>query len=770
MKRKLLFKTIIVAAMLCMGTSAWAVVNTDSQGRKQYVWNLGCEAKSAAGTYYLKAGEYAYADYSTTYKTSGNYDIAMVVITGGSGRQIYANTSADSDKGGGAAMGSSQGYLEFYAPVDGVVTLVGCYADRPKIYNKTTSTDSGSNKYLSVSAGNKIQIYSGSGCGVEKIVLTENYYGETMSNPSHALSESSLTITPGVASWTAGGVTREASAGASTYSTSQTINPSVTTYYTTDGTTPTTSSSVYSSAIDVSAIATVKYYSVSASGLASDVKAWSTTMLPVSTATTWNFSTISETLGGYICDGTLYVGSSITDDRASNKRVKFATALDAVPTAVGANIISFKTGVAGQVIMKLADYGSSSISVSDGSSAVATFAGTNQDGKSQANASYHGGGTYFKYATFQAAANTQYYIYATNVSTTGVYSINFQPTGNNTTTSLTEETTWSFITQKDILTEYHGITKDNMYFGDGLTDVHTSSVGYRITFNGTGNTATGENVLSFKLPANVKGYISLMPSCYNHKLVLKAGETTLKEFNTGDGGDHNKDISVWVTTDAETTIYLYSPDASITSNQPGTRYITWTPAPENVSATITAAGWATLYTPYPLDFSSLSTHLTAYTATCTSSIVTLTPVTNVPANTGVVLKGTADTYYIPTTASSSTDKGHMLGSATEATAYDAFDGYDLYMLVKNASNEAQFKKVSNGSIAAGKAFLKINNSGASALSPVMNVVFADDNTTGINTIQGSGLMVNGYYDLQGRKVANPTKGLYIVNGKKVIIK
>jgi hypothetical protein len=31
-------------------------------------------------------------------------------------------------------------------------------------------------------------------------------------------------------------------------------------------------------------------------------------------------------------------------------------------------------------------------------------------------------------------------------------------------------------------------------------------------------------------------------------------------------------------------------------------------------------------------------------------------------------------------------------------------------------------------------------------------------------------MNNEYFDLQGRKVANPTKGLYIVNGKKVVIK
>ena len=44
-------------------------------------------------------------------------------------------------------------------------------------------------------------------------------------------------------------------------------------------------------------------------------------------------------------------------------------------------------------------------------------------------------------------------------------------------------------------------------------------------------------------------------------------------------------------------------------------------------------------------------------------------------------------------------------------------------------------------------------------------------TTGINAVNGSELKVNGeYYNLNGQRVANPTKGLYIVNGKKVVIK
>ncbi len=43
-------------------------------------------------------------------------------------------------------------------------------------------------------------------------------------------------------------------------------------------------------------------------------------------------------------------------------------------------------------------------------------------------------------------------------------------------------------------------------------------------------------------------------------------------------------------------------------------------------------------------------------------------------------------------------------------------------------------------------------------------------TMGISTVQDSGLKVNGYYNLAGQRVAQPTKGLYIVNGKTVVIK
>ena len=188
----------------------------------------------------------------------------------------------------------------------------------------------------------------------------------------------------------------------------------------------------------------------------------------------------------------------------------------------------------------------------------------------------------------------------------------------------------------------------------------------------------------------------------------------------------------------------------------------------NYSANITStSGFATLFTPYALDFSSLSSELKAYTATSDGSTVTLTEVSNVPANTGVVLKGDVKSHTIPVIASSETAKGSLEGSVTDDMNYNGKSGYDLYMLALNASDEAQFKKVTSGSIVAGKAYLPIAAGGG---AHVLNVVF-DGQTTGISEMKNVRNMEEHiYYNLAGQRVAQPTKGLYIVNGKKVIIK
>lgn len=183
----------------------------------------------------------------------------------------------------------------------------------------------------------------------------------------------------------------------------------------------------------------------------------------------------------------------------------------------------------------------------------------------------------------------------------------------------------------------------------------------------------------------------------------------------------------------------------------------------DVTATITDAGFATLYTNKALDFSDVS-GLTAYTATVSDNTVTLTAVDDVPANTGVVLKGDADTYSIPVIASSSTGQGDLAGSAAEATAYNAVDGKTLYILTKDG-DEAQFNPVTSGEIAAGKAYLPVTTGSGAKL----RVVFADD-ATAIKTIAVDAAENAAIYNLSGQRVNAAYKGIVIKNGKKYLNK
>lgn len=185
---------------------------------------------------------------------------------------------------------------------------------------------------------------------------------------------------------------------------------------------------------------------------------------------------------------------------------------------------------------------------------------------------------------------------------------------------------------------------------------------------------------------------------------------------------------------------------------------------EDYPVTVSATGWATLYTPYALNFEG--TGLTAYTATLDEEnrTVTLNEVTTVQERTGVVLKGDAGNYKIPLATSSTTERGSLKGSVTWATNYDA--NYNFYYLAMNNENKAQFTLLADGgSIAAGKAYLQTSVSAARSL----RVVFADE-ATGIKTVDVAKAGNDKIYNVAGQRVATPQKGLFIKNGKKVIIK
>ena len=96
----------------------------------------------------------------------------------------------------------------------------------------------------------------------------------------------------------------------------------------------------------------------------------------------------------------------------------------------------------------------------------------------------------------------------------------------------------------------------------------------------------------------------------------------------------------------------------------------------------------------------------------------------------------------------------------------ATEGKSIYVLYND-----EFVKTNSGTIPANRSYLPVGmDVNANAR---LSISFADDDEiTAIERIANSQqLKANGqYYDLQGRKVAQPAKGLYIVNGRKVVVK
>ena len=180
---------------------------------------------------------------------------------------------------------------------------------------------------------------------------------------------------------------------------------------------------------------------------------------------------------------------------------------------------------------------------------------------------------------------------------------------------------------------------------------------------------------------------------------------------------------------------------------------------KNTKATITSAGYATFSSDKNVDFSA-NGDLVVYTAKDNGSSITLNEVESkqVPAKTAVVLKGAEGTYEGTVIASAEALTDNDLKVAEE----DLQGNGKIYVLNKVNDKVGFYKLSSTGTLAKGKAYLETENA-----APFLG--FDGDDTTGIYSVERGALSVEGCYTLDGRRVAQPTKGLYIVNGKKVLI-
>jgi len=194
---------------------------------------------------------------------------------------------------------------------------------------------------------------------------------------------------------------------------------------------------------------------------------------------------------------------------------------------------------------------------------------------------------------------------------------------------------------------------------------------------------------------------------------------------------------------------------------------------ETVSATLGTNGYATFASSEPLDLRStiLPEGLTAYKAAVSGTTVTFIALDQtVPANTGVLLQGTAsETYNIPVASSGTAVEGNAFLVNDAGTTFTGDADYYYFGLIKNSLTFGVFDP-SSVAIPANKAYLKVLKSSIDeSPSRALTVKFGDE-ATGINAIKSEEMKDNSVYNLSGQRVSQPTKGLYIVNGKKVIIK
>ncbi len=154
--------------------------------------------------------------------------------------------------------------------------------------------------------------------------------------------------------------------------------------------------------------------------------------------------------------------------------------------------------------------------------------------------------------------------------------------------------------------------------------------------------------------------------------------------------------------------------------------------------------------------------------------ISFTPISgDIPAQTALLIECddqvVDDAITIPTDDVTSTISNSLQGVIDESTGY-LFDINEVpdncYVLGKDKKKKLGFRSYTGLTLVANKAFMVIDKSSTANFS-----IAFEGETDGIESLPVTEDNANAAcYDLQGRRVVNPTQGIYVVNGKKMIKK
>lgn len=252
------------------------------------------------------------------------------------------------------------------------------------------------------------------------------------------------------------------------------------------------------------------------------------------------------------------------------------------------------------------------------------------------------------------------------------------------------------------------------------------------------------------------------------KFGFSYGYTVTIEYKSGDGitlsagdktvtGTASSSISLTTTSDIPFTIKTGSKYAVVKTIR-----VVANSAPETETLKTSARGYATYSADYAVNYSELG--LTAYTLTVdeTNKTVTAKEFTGVvPAGGAVLVKGTANTAYTLTPATTEGDATFATDLQTGATTANGTQ----YGFTTKFGTPAFAQVASGQAIPAKKGYIVLNGASAAKYS----ICFGDE-ATGIQTIEAASAANAAMYNLAGQRVDKAYKGIVIVNGKKYLNK
>ena len=225
-------------------------------------------------------------------------------------------------------------------------------------------------------------------------------------------------------------------------------------------------------------------------------------------------------------------------------------------------------------------------------------------------------------------------------------------------------------------------------------------------------------------------------------------------------------------------------------------------AGSTVAISVGGAEQVPYYSDQSLDFTEMADKgMKAYTATgydYATGTIWLSRVKQVPAETGVLIMAPKGNYDVPTVSVASVYENMFFNDTATTEIYTEEDDFINYYLSNGAEGVGFYKVTKEGGVALGKnrCYLQIPkvNPAAASRSAEASQISADLNSYSIGTSETIGIQLlsstggNGdgttnlrkpvntigepdvYYNLNGQRVDKPGKGLYIRNGKMVIIK